>query len=60
MKKKGAGFDALDPWYLRYPRLKPQLMQSLSSLIDCGAQFGATAEPPGCCAICEDERQFVH
>ena len=28
--------------------------------IQCGTQFDATAAPPSCCAICEDERQFVH
>ena len=27
--------------------------------VQCGAQFGATAEPPPRCTICEDERQFV-
>jgi hypothetical protein len=27
--------------------------------VQCGAQFGATAEPPSRCTICEDERQFV-
>lgn len=26
----------------------------------CGAQFPARAEPPACCPICEDERQFVN
>jgi len=28
--------------------------------VQCGTQFGATAEPPPRCTICEDERQFVH
>ncbi len=28
--------------------------------VQCGAQFGATAESPPRCTICEDERQFVH
>ncbi|HAK06578.1 MAG TPA: MBL fold metallo-hydrolase [Spartobacteria bacterium] len=28
--------------------------------VQCGTQFGRTAEPPARCAICEDERQFVH
>ncbi len=28
--------------------------------VQCGTQFGATAEPPPRCLICEDERQFVH
>src|SRR5438067_3910469 len=28
--------------------------------VQCGTQFDATAAPPSCCAICEDERQFVH
>src|SRR5947199_9176533 len=28
--------------------------------VKCGTQFAATAAPPSCCAICEDERQFVH
>jgi glyoxylase-like metal-dependent hydrolase (beta-lactamase superfamily II) len=28
--------------------------------VQCGTQFGATAEPPPGCTICEDERQFVH
>ena len=27
--------------------------------VQCGTQFGETAEPPSRCAICEDERQFV-
>jgi glyoxylase-like metal-dependent hydrolase (beta-lactamase superfamily II) len=27
--------------------------------VQCGAQYGATAEPPPHCTICEDERQFV-
>ena len=27
--------------------------------VQCGTQFGRTAEPPARCAICEDERQFV-
>ena len=27
--------------------------------VQCGTQFGATAEPPPRCTICEDERQFV-
>jgi glyoxylase-like metal-dependent hydrolase (beta-lactamase superfamily II) len=27
--------------------------------IQCGTQFGATAEPPSRCTICQDERQFV-
>ena len=27
--------------------------------VQCGAQFGATAQPPPRCTICEDERQFV-
>jgi glyoxylase-like metal-dependent hydrolase (beta-lactamase superfamily II) len=28
--------------------------------VQCGTQFGRTAEPPARCAICKDERQFVH
>jgi hypothetical protein len=28
--------------------------------VQCGTQFGTTAEPPPRCTICEDERQFVH
>src|SRR5437660_5665188 len=28
--------------------------------VQCGTQFGRTAEPPARCTICEDERQFVH
>ena len=28
--------------------------------VQCGTQFGATAQPPSRCTICEDERQFVH
>ena len=28
--------------------------------VQCGTQFGRTAEPPARCVICEDERQFVH
>jgi hypothetical protein len=27
--------------------------------VQCGVQFGETAEPPSHCPICEDERQFV-
>jgi glyoxylase-like metal-dependent hydrolase (beta-lactamase superfamily II) len=27
--------------------------------VQCGAQYGATAEPPPHCTICKDERQFV-
>src|SRR5882724_11857654 len=27
--------------------------------VQCGTQFGRTAEPPARCVICEDERQFV-
>jgi glyoxylase-like metal-dependent hydrolase (beta-lactamase superfamily II) len=27
--------------------------------VQCGTQFGATANPPPRCTICEDERQFV-
>jgi hypothetical protein len=27
--------------------------------VQCGVQFGETAEPPSRCPICEDERQFV-
>jgi hypothetical protein len=27
--------------------------------VQCGVQFGQTAEPPPRCAICQDERQFV-
>ena len=27
--------------------------------VQCGVQFGESAEPPACCPICEDERQFV-
>jgi hypothetical protein len=27
--------------------------------VQCGVQFGASAEPPSRCPICEDERQFV-
>ena len=27
--------------------------------MQCGTQFDATAAAPSCCAICEDERQFV-
>ncbi len=27
--------------------------------VQCGAQYGATADPPSRCTICEDERQFV-
>jgi glyoxylase-like metal-dependent hydrolase (beta-lactamase superfamily II) len=27
--------------------------------VQCGTQFGETAEPPSRCPICEDERQFV-
>jgi hypothetical protein len=27
--------------------------------VQCGTQFGETAEPPARCPICEDERQFV-
>jgi len=27
--------------------------------VQCGTQYGATAEPPPRCTICEDERQFV-
>ncbi len=27
--------------------------------VQCGAQFAESAEPPACCPICEDERQFV-
>ena len=27
--------------------------------VQCGTQFGETAEPPPRCPICEDERQFV-
>jgi len=27
--------------------------------VQCGMQFDATAAPPLCCPICEDERQFV-
>jgi hypothetical protein len=27
--------------------------------VQCGTQFGATADPPPRCTICEDERQFV-
>ena len=27
--------------------------------VQCGTQFGETAEPPLLCPICEDERQFV-
>jgi glyoxylase-like metal-dependent hydrolase (beta-lactamase superfamily II) len=34
-------------------------MQNLNS-VQCGTQFGATAESPPRCTICEDERQFVH
>jgi hypothetical protein len=28
--------------------------------VQCGMQFGESAEPPVRCAICEDERQYVH
>jgi glyoxylase-like metal-dependent hydrolase (beta-lactamase superfamily II) len=28
--------------------------------VQCGTQFGATAQLPPRCTICEDERQFVH
>ncbi|PYK90299.1 MAG: MBL fold metallo-hydrolase [Verrucomicrobia bacterium] len=28
--------------------------------VQCGVQFGQTAEPPLRCPICQDERQFVH
>jgi hypothetical protein len=28
--------------------------------IQCGTQYGATADPPPHCTICQDERQFVH
>ena len=27
--------------------------------VQCGTQYGATADPPPRCTICEDERQFV-
>ncbi len=27
--------------------------------VTCGAQVSATAEPPGACPICEDERQYI-
>ena len=27
--------------------------------VQCGTQFGETAQPPSSCPICEDERQFV-
>jgi len=27
--------------------------------VQCGVQFGQTAEPPSRCLICQDERQFV-
>jgi hypothetical protein len=27
--------------------------------VQCGTQFEQTAQPPPCCPICEDERQFV-
>jgi hypothetical protein len=27
--------------------------------VQCGTQYGATAQPPPRCTICEDERQFV-
>ena len=27
--------------------------------VTCGAQYRESREPPACCAICEDERQFV-
>jgi glyoxylase-like metal-dependent hydrolase (beta-lactamase superfamily II) len=27
--------------------------------VQCGTQFGESEEPPSCCSICEDERQFV-
>jgi glyoxylase-like metal-dependent hydrolase (beta-lactamase superfamily II) len=27
--------------------------------VQCGTQFAETEEPPSCCPICEDERQFV-
>ena len=27
--------------------------------VQCGTQFHQTEEPPSCCPICEDERQFV-
>ena len=27
--------------------------------VTCGTQFAPSAEPPRCCAICEDERQYV-
>jgi hypothetical protein len=27
--------------------------------MQCGTQFGATANPPARCTVCEDERQFV-
>src|SRR5437762_11933480 len=27
--------------------------------VQCGTQFGETAEPPPRCPICEDERQFI-
>jgi hypothetical protein len=28
--------------------------------VQCGTQYGATADPPSRCTVCEDERQFVH
>lgn len=31
----------------------------LWSCEQCGAQFPDSAAPPGCCPICEDERQFA-
>ena len=27
--------------------------------VQCGTQFAETAQPPSCCPICEDERQYV-
>lgn len=27
--------------------------------MQCGTQFAAAAEPPSCCPICEDERQYI-
>ncbi len=32
----------------------------LFTCFQCGAQFPEAAQPPACCPICEDERQFVH
>ncbi|MGJ5129795.1 MBL fold metallo-hydrolase [Bradyrhizobium oligotrophicum] len=33
---------------------------SLWTCFQCGAQFPDTAAPPGHCAVCEDERQYVN